>query len=86
MNSGRGGPLESDGKSLPARPGRLRQQAEEEVSSVGMGGKLGHVPHALGKSDHGGSSSKQACKPLRRLPARVVVVEGEEDPGAAPEG
>ena len=30
--------------------------------------------------------AEQGLKPLRRLAARVVVVEGEEDAGAAPEG
>ena len=48
--------------------------------------KLGHVTDALGKGDGGGPASKQARKPLGGLKARVVVVEGEEDAGAAPQG
>ena len=71
---------------LPGGVGGLFKQAEEEVSSVGMGGKICHVAHALGEGDDGRPSSKQVRKPLCRLPARVVVVEGEEDAGAAPEG
>ena len=50
------------------------------------GGKLGHVADALGEGDGGGPASKQARKPLGGLKARVVVVEGEEDAGAAPQG
>ena len=54
---------------------------------MGKGRKLGHVADALGKGDNGGSpASKQVGKPLRGLKASVVVVEGEEDAGAAPEG
>ena len=64
MDGGRGGPLKSDRESLPARPGRLPKQAEEETSSVGMGGKLCHVAHALGQGDDGRPSSKQVRKPL----------------------
>ena len=86
MNAGRGGPLKSDRESLPGGAGRLPKQAEEETSSVGMGGKLCHVAHALRQGDDGGTASKHVRKPLCRLPARVVVVEGEEDAGAAPEG
>ena len=41
---------------------------------------------SFGKGDGGGPASEQGLKPLRRLTARVVVVEGEEDAGAAPEG
>ncbi len=66
--------------------GGLREQAQEGGSSVGQSRKLGHVADALGKGDGGGPASEQGLKPLRRLTARVVVVEGEEDAGAAPEG
>ena len=52
---------------------------------MGKGRKLGHVADALGKGDGGCPASKQARKPLRGLKARVVRVEGEEDPGAAPQ-
>ena len=48
--------------------------------------KLAHVSDALGKGDGGGPASKQARKPLGGLKARVVVVESEEDAGAAPQG
>ena len=53
---------------------------------MGKGGKLGHVPDAGGEGDDGGPASKQGQKPLRRLLASVVCIEGEEDAGAAPEG
>ena len=53
---------------------------------MGKGGKLGHVADALGKGQDGGPPPKQVRKPLRGLKARRVVVEGEEDPGAAPQG
>ena len=52
---------------------------------MGKGGKLGHIADALGKGDGDGPASKQARKPLGGLKARVVGVEGEEDPGAAPQ-
>ena len=52
---------------------------------MGVASKLGHVADALGKGDGGGASAKQARKPPGGLKARLVVVEGEEDPGAAPE-
>ena len=51
-----------------------------------QGGEIGHVADALGEGDRGGPAPEQGLKPLRRLPARVVCVEGEEDAGAAPEG
>ena len=53
---------------------------------MGESCKLAHVADALGKGDGGGPASEQGQKPLRRLPARVVGIEGEEDAGAAPEG
>ena len=53
---------------------------------MGEGRKLAHVADALGEGDGGGPASQQGQKPLRRLPARVVAIEGEEDAGAAPEG
>ena len=64
----------------------MRQQAQEGGASLGKGGKLGHVADSFGKGDGGGPASEQGLKPPRRLAARVVVVKGEEDPGAAPEG
>ena len=54
--------------------------------ALGKGRKLGHVADALRKGDGRGPGSKQVQEPVRRLTARVVVVEGEEDAGAAPEG
>ena len=78
-------PKGSGGEPLAGGAGRQRQQAEEDRPSVGKGGKLGHVADALGKGDGGGPASKQARKPLGGLKARVVGVEGEEDPGAAPQ-
>ena len=51
-----------------------------------MGRKLAHVADAGGKGDGGGPASQQGQKPLRRLTARVVAVEGEKDAGAAPQG
>ena len=48
--------------------------------------KLSHVADAGGEGDGGGPAPEQGLKPLRRLPARVVRVESEEDAGAAPEG
>ena len=53
--------------------GGLREQAQEGGAS-------------LGKGDGGGPAPEQGLEPLRRLAARVVGVEGEEDPGAALEG
>ena len=53
---------------------------------MGKSCKLGHVRDTPGEGDDGGPASKQVRKPLRGLKARVVVVEGEEDTGAAPEG
>ena len=76
-----GSPLGSGGEPLA---GGLRQQAEEGGATLGKGGKLGHVADAGGKGDGGGPASEQGLKPLRRLAARVVVVKGEEDAGAAP--
>ena len=53
---------------------------------MGKGRKLAHVADAPGEDDGGGPATEQGQKPLRRLPARVVAVEGEEDARAAPEG
>ena len=53
---------------------------------MGEGRKLAHVADALGEGDGDGPASQQGQKPLRRLKARVVAIEGEEDAGAAPEG
>ena len=50
------------------------------------GCKLGHVADSCGEGDGGGPATEQGQKPLRRLTARVVVVEGEEDAGAAAQG
>ena len=52
----------------------------------GVRGDLGHVADAVGEGDGCGPASEQGREPLRRLAARVVVVEGEEDAGAAPKG
>ena len=82
----RGGPLRNEGESLAGGAGGPVKQAQEEGPSVWQGGKLGHVADALGKGDGGGPASKQARKPLGGLKPRVVVVEGEEDAGAAPQG
>ena len=82
----RGGPLESGGEPLAGRACRQREQAEEGGAALGKGRKLAHVADALGEGDGDGPASEQGQKPLRRLPARVVIVEGEEDAGAAPEG
>ena len=81
-----GSPLRSGGEPLAGGAGGLRQQAQEGGASVGPGRKLGHVADAWGKGDGDGPAPEQGQKPLRRLMARVVVVEGEEDAGAAPEG
>ena len=73
------------GSSLPGEASCLSKQAEEGGASVWSSGKLGHVADALGEGDGDGPASKQGGKPLRRLPARGVSVEGEEDAGAAPQ-
>ena len=72
-------------KPLAGGAGRLSQQAQEDGAAVGKGRKLGHVADSLGKGDGGGPASKQARNPLRGLKSSVVRVEGEEDPGAAPQ-
>ena len=77
-------PVSSTGKTRG--PGGLRKQAKETGASVWPGGELGHVADTLGEGDGGGPAPQQGQKPLRRLPARVVAVEGEEDAGAAPKG
>ena len=64
----------------------MGKQAEEEGATVLKGRKLGHVANALGKGDGGGAPSKQGRKPTGGLKACVVVVEGEEDAGTAPQG
>ena len=84
--SGPGSPQGSGGEPLAGGAGGLPEQAEEGGAPVWPGGKLGHVADALGKGDSGGPASEQGLKPLRRLAARVVGVEGEEDAGAAPKG
>ena len=71
---------------LPCRAGSLREQPQEGGSALGKGGKLGHVADSLGEGDGGSPPAKQDRKPLGGLKARLVVVEGEEDPGAAPKG
>ena len=83
--SGGGSPLRSGGEPLAGGAGGLRKQAEEGGAALGEGRKLAHVADAGGKGDSGGPAAEQGQKPLRRLPARVVAVEGE-DTGAAPEG
>ena len=60
--------------------------AKEGGPSVGKGHKLAHVADAPGEDDGGGPATEQGQKPLRRLTARVIVVEGEEDAGTAPQG
>ena len=62
------------------------EQAGEEGVTAVKGGELGHVADALAEGYRGGPASEQGQKPLRRLAARVVAVEGEEDAGAAPQG
>ena len=49
-------------------------------------GKIGHVADVRGKGDDGRSPTQQLRKLPRCLTAGVVAVEGEKDPGAAPEG
>ena len=79
-------PLGSGGEPLAGGAGGLREQAEEEGAALGKDRKLGHIADAFGKGDGGGPASEQGQKPVRRLAARVVVVEGEEDAVAAPQG
>ena len=74
------------GEPLAGGVCRQREQAEEDGLSAGVGRKLAHVADALGEGDGGGPAPQQGPKPLRRLPARVVAVEGKEDAGAAPKG
>ena len=76
----RGSGLLAGGASRPFK------QAQEDGASVGKGSKLGHVADALGQGQDGGPPPKQVRKPPGGLKARVVRVEGEEDPGAAPKG
>ena len=76
----------SGGEPLAGRACSLREQAEEGGAPLGKRGKLAHVADALGEGDGGGPATEQGQKPLRRLAARVIVVEGEEDPGTAPQG
>lgn len=73
-------------RPLPSGAGGLCEQAHEQGATVGKSRKLAHVADALGESYGGGPASKQARKTLRRLKARVVVVEGDEDAGTAPQG
>ena len=81
-----GSPQRSGGEPLAGGAGGLREQAKEGGPPVGKGRKLAHVADACGEGDGGGPAPEQGQKPLRRLTARVVVVEGEEDAGTAPEG
>ena len=81
-----GGKREGGERPLPGGTGRQCKQAQEVGATLGKSRKLGHVADALGKGDDGGAASEQVCKPLRGLKASVIVVEGEKDPGAAPEG
>ncbi len=76
----------SGGEPLAGGAGRQREQAEESRAALGEGRKLGHVADACGQGDGGGPAAQQGQKPLRRLKARVVGVEGQEDAGAAPQG
>ena len=61
------------------------QQALEEELSVGQRRQFAHVGDALGEVDHCGAAAQLGLQAGRCLPACVVVVEGQEDPGAAPE-
>ena len=81
-----GSPQKSGGEPLAGGAGGLREQAKEGGPSVGKGGMLAHVADACGEGDGDGPAPEQGQKPLRRLAARVVRVECEEDAGAAPEG
>ena len=63
----------------------LCEQVLEDRPSVGRGGKLRHVGDAGGQAHGGGAGAKQAPKPGRRVATGLVVVEGEEDPRAAPQ-
>ena len=86
--SGPGSPQGSGREPLAGGAGCLREQAQEGGSSVGKSRKLGHVADSFRKGDGGGPASEQGLKPLRRLAARVVGVEGGDAPtgqdGAGP--
>ena len=63
--------------SYRAERGGQRQQATKGGAPRGVGGKLGHVADAPWEGVTGAERlSKQGCKPLGGLPARIVVVEG----------
>ena len=76
----------SGGEPLAGGAGRPVKQPQEGGASVGKGRKLGHVADAVGQGQDGGAPPKQVRKPLGGIKARRVVVEGEEDPRAAPQG
>ena len=86
VRNGQRSPLKSGGKPLAGGAGGLRKQAQERGAPVWPCCEIGHVADALWEGDCGGPAPQQGQKPLRRLTARVVAVEGEEDAGAAPEG
>ena len=82
----RGHKLGGWGGVLDGGARRPREQVLEDRPSVGRGGKLRHVGDAGWEAQDGGAGAKQAPKPGRRVATGLVVVEGEEDPRAAPQG
>ena len=68
------------------RSGRPASAGAGRRRDPGEGPQARPQGRALGKGDGGGPASEQGLKPLRRLAARVVGVEGEEDAGGSPGG